>query len=91
MNGGTYGTWQTVMERRLEAIRADSPNDDADVKKRYVASRVFVSEEQMQEAFPFFWRHAWMRPLLPLYRMGRGLVRNPKKIACEIKALRRLR
>ena len=84
MNGGTYGTWQTVMERRLEAI-------DADVKKRYVASRVFVSEEQMQEAFPFFWRHAWMRPLLPLYRMGRGLVRNPKKIACEIKALRRLR
>lgn len=91
MNGGTYGTWQTVMERRLDAIRADSPNDDADVKKRYVASRVFVSEEQMQEAFPFFWRHAWMRPLLPLYRMGRGLVRNPKKIACEIKALRRLR
>ena len=62
-----------------------------DGEKRYVASRVFVSEEQMQEAFPFFWRHAWMRPLLPLYRMGRGLVRNPKKRACEIKALRRLR
>ncbi|MCQ5105878.1 hypothetical protein, partial [Eggerthella lenta] len=34
MNGGTYGTWQTVMERRLEAIRADSPNDDTDVKFR---------------------------------------------------------
>lgn len=91
MSGGTYGTWQTVVERRLDAIRADSPGDDAVVKKRYVSSRVFISEEQMQEAFPFFWRHAWIRPLLPLYRMARGLVRNPRKIAHEIKTLHRLR
>ena len=50
---------------------------------RYVLSRIFLPLSQVEESYPFFYRHKLLLPLLPLYR----LIRHAKDAVREIRSL----
>ena len=88
---GTYGTMQVRIERQLGRIVAEGEPDLARAKRRYLLERAFIPEDVMKDAFPAFHRHKALRPLLPVFRVCRGLARHPGKIWRELQLIFRAR
>lgn len=87
---GTYGNVRVRVERKLERLREEGEGASlSSVKRRYVAERLFLDEDTMRDAFPVFYKHRALRPLLPVYRMCRGAVRNRATVLRELKILLR--
>ena len=53
--------------------------------RRYVFSRILLPMDQVEERYPFFYKHKALLPFLPLYR----LIRHTKNAAAEVQALLR--
>ncbi|PLS27711.1 nucleotidyltransferase family protein [Bifidobacterium parmae] len=54
---------------------------------RYLWSRVFPSRELLVSAYPWVEGRPWLVPLMPMYRLVRGLALHRRKIAAELRAL----
>ena len=55
----------------------------------YYFRRAFVlSEKDLEKYFPFFYRHKFLLPALPVYRLAKGVVRHPKRLVSEYKAVK---
>lgn len=85
---GTYGNMQVRVEREVERLASDANGDAGAAKRRYLRERVFLDEARMRESFPAFYRHKALRPLLPIFRLVRGVARNPRKLLHELRILR---
>lgn len=88
LGSGIYGNQQVHMQRSFSKLEQE--NDGKNVKLRYVLSRMFMDEKSMRENYPFFYKHKMMRPLLFLFRAGRGLFTNRDKLRNEVKLLRKM-
>ncbi|MEA5019227.1 MAG: nucleotidyltransferase family protein [Gordonibacter sp.] len=91
LESGTYGNLRIRVEKKITKNLIESKGDLKAAKRRYLLSRVFLKEDAMQEAFPIFYRLPILRPFLPMFRVCRGLVRNPSRIRQELRVLRRVR
>ena len=58
-------------------------------KGKYIWQRVFYSMETVKDFFPFFYKHKILLPLLPFYRLLKGLVKSPRRLLREFKTLLR--
>jgi len=76
---GTYGNIENMVNNRVA--------DNNGSKLRYILSRVFISPEIAQKRYPFFYKHKIFMPLLPFYRIGKGLIKNRTKVLNEIKTV----
>ena len=81
---GTYGTQSEKIRRRLD--RLDQGNRKK-ARRDYVRERFFPDRETVRENFPFFARHRYLLWLLPVYRLGRGLVKNRRNLIRELRLL----
>ena len=54
-------------------------------KVKYAFHRVFISEKVLEKHYPFVYRHKALYPLLPIYRLGKGIVKHPKRLLAEYK------
>ena len=77
---GTYGS---ETNRVSEGIRKTGS------KGEYIRRRLFVSEAEIEASYPFFWKHAYLRPFLPAYRILRGILFRRKRVTAELRALRK--
>lgn len=81
---GTYGTSANRIKRKLEKLEE---LDSVDVKKKYFMDRFWIDEKKMKEFFPFFYYHKGFRFLLPVYRLGKGMILHPGRLIREWKVL----
>lgn len=88
---GTYGSVQVRTERGLGEVAGRNPRF---AKARYALRRVFPDKDHRRTYAPVFVRHPALMPLYPFYRLGKGvrkIVRDPKALASEVRALLRAR
>lgn len=85
---GTYGTMKVRIGNQLKQI-AGEEGSIGSAKRKYIKDRIFPSQEVVQRFFPFFYKHIWARPFLPVFRLIRGVIFRRKKIMLELKILSR--
>ena len=85
LSSGTYGTVQNRVRNKLTAYGGSSA-----ARLRYMRDRFFVPVRRSNKdyaafagAYPLFYRHKLLLPLLPFYRLGRGWPR----VKAELRAL----
>ena len=82
MRSGTYGTLEHGVRNKVETL-----GGGAGGKARYLLDRIFPSMQSIQSAYPFFYRHRILLPVLVLYRIGKGLTVRRPRVSAELKAL----
>ena len=83
---GTYGTSVNRVKRKLSKI--DGANV-SEIRRKYLKERFGLDEEKMKDFFPFFYKHKSLRILLPLYRLGKGMLVHPGRLLEEWRTVRR--
>ena len=86
LGSGTYGNNVRMVENRLDKQKTQHEGDLAAAKRGYLRERL-TNTEALEYLFPHASKIAPLRPALQLARYARGVVRNPKKLANEIKLL----
>ncbi len=56
-------------------------------KIRYCMARIFLRMETIKTQYPFIYRHRILLPVLPFWRMGKGLILYRKHLKDEIRSL----
>ena len=84
---GTYGTVERIVEHRIEKI-----GGGLSAKAKYFSERFFVPVSKRSEdyegfakKYPMFYKYKILLPLLPFYRLFKGLRESRKRIVPEIK------
>lgn len=88
LGSGTYGNSARMVKNRLDKQKAQHEGNLAAAKRGYLRERL-TNTESIGYLFPHASKIAPLRPALQLARYARGVVRNPKKLANEIKLLLR--
>ncbi len=83
MSSGTYGSVENNVRNRMDRLGGGRFR-----KLRYVLSRAFLPMESVRASFPAFARFPVLLPLLPFYRLVRGLTVKRRKMRAELRALR---
>ena len=89
MYSGTYGTVAGMVERSLKELQADGGTITTGTKWRYMWRRLFPDMGFYKEYVPVVYHHKILLPFYTVFRWGRGLIKNRKKITEEIKAIRK--
>lgn len=84
IGSGVYGNVNNSVRNRINKFGGGRAG-----KGRYIFSRVFLPMDVIKEAFPFFYRHKVLLPVLPVFRIGRGLLINRAHLKSELKALKK--
>ena len=59
---------------------------------KYYLRRAFVlPEKDLEKYFPVVYRHRILYPLLPFYRLGKSVIKHPKRLVSEFKTVKRLK
>ena len=82
MSSGVYGTMEHQVENRVTAYGSGFRG-----KLRYLVKRLFLPMETVRQAFPLFAKWPILLPFLPLYRLGRALLKRRGRIWAELKTL----
>ncbi|MBR1456165.1 MAG: nucleotidyltransferase family protein [Oscillospiraceae bacterium] len=84
MLSGTHGRLDNRVDNRVGRLGGGAAG-----RLRYLTRRLFLSRGEVEAAYPFFARHPLLRPLLFFRRLWRALTVRRRKVAQELKALRR--
>ena len=84
LSSGTYGTVLNLVQNQVRSSGGGFIG-----RVRYVFRRVFIPMETVRYVFPLFARCPILLPLLPFYRLYRGLVTRRGRIGAELRALTR--
>ena len=79
---GTFGTRSNMVKNKLEKFGGGTAG-----KLRYVFDRLFLSMEKIQYAFPFFYEHKILIPLLPFYRAYNCFIHRRSSMKIELRSL----
>ena len=78
-NSGTYGNMKHYWENRIKRHKGSKVN--------YMLKRIFITGEQVQKCYPFFYKLPIFLPALWIYRILRAIFVRHKKIKTEMKVL----
>ena len=59
--------------------------DTKGAKAKYFFNRFFLSGEALKNAYPFYYKHKHLLPILYIYRPIKGLITHPKGLARDTK------
>ena len=82
---GAFGTRAHMVDNAL------SGQEGAAGKARYIRGRIILPMDVVRSSHPFFYQHKILLPLLPVYRLVKGMRAHRGQIASEVDALRRKR
>ena len=82
LSSGAYGTHKHHIENSLAKQEKEGLGKGA-----YVKRRVFIPYSQIKEKYPLLVKVPVLIPFLPLYRFGRGMIKNRQRLAVELKTL----
>ena len=83
---GTYGTFENRIKNQIEKDGG---------KIQYVTRRLLGprnnerERKHFQEYYSVFYRHKFLLPFLPVYRLSKAVVMSPKRIPREIRSIRK--
>lgn len=80
----TYGNFKMQMKNR-------GVDGSFLSKVKYVVRRLSLTERDLKENHPFFYRHRALRPLLYIKRLTLKTLKSPKALIAEIRILRRFK
>ena len=86
INSGACGDPGHYKHNKLR--RALSSDDSKGSKRRFLINNVFISGEELQERYPFVYKHKALYPLLFIYRPIKGVITHPKSIMSEYKYIK---
>ena len=81
---GTYGNY------RMQ-ITNQGVDGSVSSKIKYLIDRVTLSERELKEFYPLYYKHKCLRPLLYIKRLVLKVIKSPAVVKSEIKELRRLK
>ena len=82
LSSGTYGTTEHLVSNQIMKLGGGRRG-----KLRYLWSRIFIPIESAKGAYPYFYEHKLLLPVLPFYRAWKGLAISPQRLRRELKAL----
>lgn len=82
---GTYGTLENRVNQKLEEIQKAQKKGKVSARWKYVKERFVLTEQQMEDAYPFFYKHKIFRMVLPTYRTMRGFCKHPRILLEEFR------
>lgn len=88
MGAGTYGAFETGINRSLRSIQADTEPITGYTKFRYCMARLFPGREWCKDSYPFVYRHPYLLPFFWIWRWIKRLPMSKKRIQKEISAIR---
>ena len=80
---GTYGSIRNQVNNKMKRNGGGWKG-----KVLYLRDRLVLPMDVVEKAFPFFYRHKILLPLLPFYRTWKGLTKNSVKLKQEWEAFR---
>ena len=84
MFSGTYGNLGNRVQNQVNRLGGGLKG-----RVKYILRRIFLPMKLVEVFFPFFYRHRILLPLLPFYRLVRGIFsRRLPRVKAELKALR---
>lgn len=83
LESSTYGT-EEKMQYNFLTDKLDG-KDTKKAKSKYLFNRLFLTDERLQESYPFFYKHKFLLPLLYVFRFFKEIFTHPKCLAYEIK------
>lgn len=86
LGSGTYGNSAQMVKNRLDKQKAQHEGNLGAAKRGYLLARL-TDGESLSYLFPHASKIAPLRPALQVARYARGIARNPKKLANEVKLL----
>ena len=90
MGSGTYGTTKNSIEKKLRKLQTDGKEITLWTKAWYLFRRVFPDGEWMKEYYPICRRHPLLIPFCVAYRLVFRSMKKLKKIAREVKTVRKI-
>lgn len=82
LDAGTFGTVDNAVRNQIEKLGGGKKG-----KLRFVMRRILIPMKTMESAYPFFYRHKYLIPVLYPYRLWKGIFRSRKKIIAECRSL----
>ena len=82
LSSGANGTLKNGVRNKVNRLGGGMRG-----KSRYLLSRIFLPMKSVQNTYPFFYRHKILLPILPLYRIGKGLAVRRARVSAELKEL----
>lgn len=88
LSSGTYGTIDNNVKNKVHGY-GDGPLG----KARYLLSRIIIPMDDVRASFPTFSKYPVLLPLLPFYRVSRGLIQDKRrdKMKAELHTLKELK
>ena len=83
MDSSVYGTVRNMEYNSL--TRKLDGKDTKGAKAKYFFNRFFLSGEALKNAYPFYYKHKYLLPILYIYRPIKGLITHPKGLARDTK------
>lgn len=84
---GIYGRTDIRVANKLDMLTRENEKSVWMPKLRYIKNRICMNVQEMKEFYPFFYEHPWLRPILPLYRILKGIIVHPGKLLIEWKSI----
>lgn len=90
---GTYGTKQKYWKSQILREQPDAERISVRVKARYLIRRLFPDRAYMkrwcERYSPFFWKHRWLMPAAPVWRIIKRSTKQGKELKEELDGVRK--
>ena len=83
---GSNGSFFNKIKNGINSEDSESTNRR---KLKYIRKRLFLKPYQYEKSYPFFYKHRWARPFLPLVRLGKSVTVKRKKVILELKYIKK--
>lgn len=93
MSGDTYGAMETYWNNQVRKLQSDGGKISAGVKLSYLLRRIYPGREYMetwsQEYAPYLFRHRWLMPAAPVWRMIKRGIEKKKQVKEELDVVKK--
>ncbi|MGN1457458.1 MAG: nucleotidyltransferase family protein [Acutalibacteraceae bacterium] len=85
---GTYGTFENLINNKLNSMRTDNKPISSFAKFRYCISRLFPGRKWCKDRYPFVYRHPYIMPVFWVWRWFKKIPATRNKIRKELAILK---
>lgn len=84
VSNGTFGNLNTKILNEISKVNGSKSSE---VRRKYMLQRLFPSKEWIAQNHPYFDDKPYLLPLLPVYRLAKGIWTHPDRLILEIKMI----
>ena len=86
ISSGTYGTLQNSIENSVKKNGGGKKG-----KRAYIKSKLFLPLDIVKAAYPFYYKHKALLPVLFVYRLGKAVTVKRNQTKRTIKILKKIK